>query len=409
MQGAQVAAELQELGAGHNITFADRETGKRFITERLGSVLLAAGSAGQLAGWWFMNKQPWPLRYRATEPSPLVESTLSALIADGSDLSWLPGIYEPETTAFGGTKAMDAAHDLFHQDSRHLLTYEPGPGRLGRRETAVLLLSSMMRAAGLDWFEQGDVWAKVADLRPAVAEPLNSEKATAHAPAMRKLMTIDAHSLCRPGGPLDGHTEWVAAFERAGTTLADLATHGGLTRGLRSIIAHHAIFHANRAGLHQDDQHAISHIAREVVMGASDSTASPTEATPETDSVSPVNTDTLTPHEANAERLRNALVDKIRESGYARTPAVEHALRNVERHLFVPDAPLEQAYANAPVNINAQRWIRRPREPGTPLVHYSRHRPTAAELPRPRRCMRARSWKAPRRVARPTHIGLAHE
>ncbi len=63
---------------------------------------------------------------------------------------WLPYIYESETDAFGGTEAMDVAHELFHQDSRHLLTYQPGPENLGRRETAVLLASAMMRASGLD-------------------------------------------------------------------------------------------------------------------------------------------------------------------------------------------------------------------------------------------------------------------
>ncbi len=335
----------------HNITFADRETGKRVIAEHLGPALLTAEDTGQLTGWWFMNKQPWPLRYRAAEPSSLVESLLSDLVDHGAVHSWLPGIYEPETTAFGGTKAMDAAHDLFHEDSRHLLTYQPGPGHLGRRETAVLLMSAMMRAAGLDWFEQGDVWAKVADLRPATAEPLTPAKAATQAPTMRKLMTTDAHSLCRPNGPLDGHTEWVTAFERTGATLAHFATTGGLTRGLRAVITHHMIFHANRAGLLRDDQHALSHIAREAVMGSSDNTASPTKATAETHSVSVVNTDTLTTPEADAERLRNALVDKIRASGYARTPAVETALRTVPRHLFVPDAPLEDAYANTPVTI----------------------------------------------------------
>ncbi|WP_240496353.1 thiopeptide-type bacteriocin biosynthesis protein, partial [Streptomyces torulosus] len=102
----------------HNITFIDRETGKRAISERLGPALLAAEADDELTGWWFMNKQPWPLRYRATEPSPLIESLLSDLVDDGTAAAWVPGIYEPETTAFGGTQAMDAAHDLFHADSR---------------------------------------------------------------------------------------------------------------------------------------------------------------------------------------------------------------------------------------------------------------------------------------------------
>lgn len=183
--------------------------------------------------------QPWPLRYLADKPSPAIESLLSDLIGDGVAVSCLPCVYEPETDAFGGPEAMDAAHELFHSDSRHLLTYQPSLMHLGRRETAVLLASAMMRGSGLDWFEQGDVWAKVAALRPA-ANPPQPERAAELAPAMRKLMTADAHSLCRPGGPLHAHEEWVTAFERAGATLADLAARGALTRGLRAVIARNA-------------------------------------------------------------------------------------------------------------------------------------------------------------------------
>ncbi|MGW4952146.1 methyltransferase, FxLD system [Streptomyces parvulus] len=333
----------------HNITFVDRESARRTIAERLGPALIAAEADGQLTGWWFMNKQPWPLRYLADQPSPSVESLLSDLIGDGVAVSCLPSIYEPETDAFGGPEAMDTAHELFHSDSRHLLTYQPSPMHLGRRETAVLLASAMMRGAGLDWFEQGDVWAKVAALRPTTAPP--PERAVELAPAMRKLMTADAHSLSRLGGPLHAHEEWVAAFERTGARLADLAARGTLTRGLRAVIAHHVIFHANRAGLLRDDQSALSHIAREAVMGTSDHTESPTEATADMDSVSAVKIDTITTPTADAERLRNALVDQLRADGHARTPAVETALRTVPRHVFVPEATLQDAYANAPVHI----------------------------------------------------------
>jgi protein-L-isoaspartate(D-aspartate) O-methyltransferase len=334
----------------HNITFADRESAQRAIVDRIAPVLLAAERDGQLTGWWFMNKHPWPVRYRADEPSPAVEALLSDLVQDGTAVSWRPYIYEPETDAFGGTEAMDVAHELFHQDSRHLLTYQPGPENLGRRETAVLLASAMMRAAGLDWFEQGDVWAKVAVLRPATGH-LSSERTAELAPAMRKLMTVDAHGLCRPSGPLAGHDAWVAAFEDAGAALASLANRGAPTRGLRAVIAQHVIFHSNRAGLLRDDQSAMSNIAREVVMGTSDNTASPAGATTGADSVSAVNTDTIATPTADAERLRNALVDQLHADGHARTLAVETALRTVPRHVFVPDAPLEDAYANAPVHI----------------------------------------------------------
>ncbi|MFJ9029031.1 methyltransferase, FxLD system [Streptomyces sp. NPDC102274] len=334
----------------HNITFVDREIARRTIAERLGPTLIKVQADGQLTDWWFMNKQPWPLRYLADKPSPAIESLLSDLVGDGVAVSCLPCVYEPETHTFGGPEAMDTAHELFHSDSRHLLTYQLSPMHLGRRETAVLLASVMMRGAGLDWFEQGDVWAKVAALRPATA-PQPPERAAELTPAMRKLMTADAYSLCCLGGPLHAHEEWVTAFERAGTTLAALAGRGALTRGLRAVIAHHVIFHANRAGLLRDDQSVLSNIAREVVMGTSDNTASPDEATAEIDSVSAVNTDTIATPTADAERLRNALVDQLRADGHARTPAVETALRTVPRHVFVPEASLEDAYANAPVHI----------------------------------------------------------
>ncbi|MGW2523966.1 methyltransferase, FxLD system [Streptomyces sp. NPDC001617] len=334
----------------YNITFTDREIGKRAIAERIGPTLRAAEGDGQLTGWWFMNKQPWPLRYRAPEPSPLVELLLSDLVDDGTAASCVRGIYESETDAFGGPQAMDAAHDLFHHDCRHLLIYQPRPGRLGGREMAVLLISVLMRAARLDWFEQGDVWAKAAALRPA-AHPLVLERATTLIPSMHKLMTVDAHGLCRPSGPLEGQVGWVAAFEQAGATLAHLAAGGHLTRGLRAVIAHHLIFHANRVGLPSGDQSTLFNIAREAVMGSSDNTAPSAAGTSETTSVGAVNTDTITTPDAEATRLRNALVDQIRTSGYARTAAVETALRTVPRHLFVPDASLEDAYANVPVNI----------------------------------------------------------
>lgn len=86
-------------------------------------------------------------------------------------------------------------------------------------------------------------------------------------------------------------------------------------------------------------------------MGTSDNTASPTEATTDAASVSTVNTDTITTPTADAERLRNTLVDQLRADGHARTSAVETALRTVPRHVFVPEASLEDAYANAPVHI----------------------------------------------------------
>jgi protein-L-isoaspartate(D-aspartate) O-methyltransferase len=65
--------------------------------------------------------------------------------------------------------------------------------------------------------------------------------------------------------------------------------------------------------------------------------------------VTRVSNDTI--EAASAEPLRHALVDQLIEQGCIRTGRVEEAMRAVRRHMFVPQAPLEKAYANATVDI----------------------------------------------------------
>ncbi|MFJ6140639.1 methyltransferase, FxLD system [Kitasatospora sp. NPDC092286] len=337
----------------HNIEFPDRETAQQVVADAIGPALLSAGTGGLLHGWWYLNKQPWPLRYLTDAAIPgVINDLLNTLAAQGRIVSWTPGIYEPETFAFGGDAAMDAAHALFHHDSRHLLTYAPSPtaGHLGRRETVILLFSAMMRAAGLDFYEQGDVWDKVAKLRPA-SDPRPSELPAEKVTAMRRLMTVNVRALCNPDGPLAGHDPWVTAFEQAGQTLAHLARRGALTRGLRAVLAHHLIFHANRAGLPVEDQSAMSALAREVVMGTSDNVASSPGAASERTSLDEVNSDTIEEIDTAAERLRNVLVDQVITEGRVHTPRIEAAMRTVPRHVFVPEVSLEEAYTNSTVDI----------------------------------------------------------
>lgn len=337
-----------------NIVFEGRDAASRVIADSLGPALVTAESSGFLRAWWYMNKQPWPLRYLPTGPGvAMIGELLDQLAADGAIVAWAPGIYEPETLAFGGDDAMDAAHALFHQDSRNLVIYGPpaAAGHLGRRETTVLLCSSMMRAASLDLFEQADVWAKVAALRPAAAQVAPC-RAAELVNAMRQLMACDTRQLCdRTGnGPLVGHETWVHAFEQAGQTLARLAHRGELTRGLRKVLAHHVIFHANRAGLCLEDQTELSALATEVVMGTGCKSAS--ESGVLSGSVRPVMTgDGRSGRDEVATRLRHKLVDEIVSSGLARAPGVDEALRTVPRHRFVPGASLEDAYANSTVSI----------------------------------------------------------
>jgi protein-L-isoaspartate(D-aspartate) O-methyltransferase len=255
----------------YNITFTSHGDGERVAAWHLLPALTAAQASGSLGQWWYIRKRPaWRLRYLAP-PGPGIGALLDHLTSQGEITSWTTGIYEPETTAFGGPDAMPAAHLLFHHDSRHILARvaaPPGTPALGKRETAVVLCSAMLRGAELDWYEQGDVWEKVARLR-AGAGALPAGRAAQLRPAMHRLLTISTSSLDgeqNSSAHTGGLSEWIGAFEQAGQALADLARTGALRRGVRSVLAHHVIFHANRAGLPVRDQSILATLAASTIF-----------------------------------------------------------------------------------------------------------------------------------------------
>ncbi|WBB82481.1 thiopeptide-type bacteriocin biosynthesis protein [Micromonospora sp. WMMD882] len=223
----------------------------------LSRVLPAAETDGLITAWWFMRKGPWRIRY------------LPATTHDGSDpvrrlltdtVTWTSDIYEPETHAFGGPDAMDAAHTLFHHDSRHLLTYlDAHP--TDRRERSLILCTALMRAAGLDLNEQGDVWARVAEHR---AEHLTWQPA----PSTWAAFTGKVRHLQL--GTARTTDDWQTAFDNAGTALRGLRETGKLTRGLRAVIAEHVIFHWNRIGIPATTQATLAQAANEAIFGSAE-------------------------------------------------------------------------------------------------------------------------------------------
>lgn len=280
------------------------------------------------------------LRLRTERPAADV---LDRLVADKLASGWTGGVYEPETEAFGGPDGMAVAHDLFCADSRAALEQTGIPGA---RERCVLLLSTMIRSAGLDPFEAGDVWAKIASLRPPVTPP-TGPALDQSVEAMRRLMNADAAR--RPDAE-PGWTERVAAFEDTGSQLRRLASEGRLTRGLRAVLAHHAIFAFNRAAVPADEQAATAWLGRQVAF--------PERGTADVFSRQPTSPDhnltrmesTLTSVNDPAE-LREALVNRFIDSGHLRTPDVIAAFRATERHRFLPGVDLQAAYANDAVPI----------------------------------------------------------
>ncbi|MEU6036119.1 methyltransferase, FxLD system [Actinomadura sp. NPDC047616] len=344
------------------IQFTDWPNAEMVAVEHLLPALVATHVGEELTRWSFVRKYPtWRLRHHTSDQrvSQRLDRVLDDLMSGGLIREWTPGIYEPETTAFGGTAGMDVAHTLFHHDSHHILRHlarrhtpgQRGTPSLGRRELAILLPSVAMRAARLDWYEQGDVWAKVAAQRPpeqprAERGPLSAGRLT---DAVRRLMTVDVGPSSSPitGGRLSHLAEWIAAFEQAGQQLADLNGRGRLERGLRAVLAHHLIFHWNRLGLAREDQGTLAALAKEVVMETEDNAVFPRRAGSRNTTVGAVSSNTIG---TSAEHLRTALVDQLMEQGRIRTARVREAMRTVPRHVFVPHAPLEKAYANTTVD-----------------------------------------------------------
>ncbi|RKS68112.1 protein-L-isoaspartate(D-aspartate) O-methyltransferase [Actinomadura pelletieri DSM 43383] len=340
---------------------------ERALAPRLGRHLYPAlvGAQGDdlLSLWWFLRKPfaagavadvpTWRLRFRSNGPDTTIGRLLDQLAKQDLIAGWTSVTYEPETAAFGGAAAMDAAHLLFHLDSHALLS--PARPALGAKETAVLLCSVLLRAAELDWHEQGDVWDKITVLR-GFAKPVGAVTADADrlAAAMGTLLTVDTRALTRPGQPLHGFGAWVDAFERAGQTLADLNRHGRLRqgRGLRGILAKHILFHFNRAGIPGTDQAVLADLATRTVFAPDRTLVSGPATAPTTRKVDEM---TTLSHQAplDAEALRNALVDRLAEQGAVTAPEIGDAFRTVPREAFLPGVPIDRAYFDGPVYTKA--------------------------------------------------------
>ncbi|WP_436789633.1 methyltransferase, FxLD system [Yinghuangia sp. YIM S10712] len=337
------------------IRFTDPASAEGTAAKHLGPLLEAATTTEQIGQWWFIRKHPyWRLRCQAHDSA--APSQILAALADAGHIEPpTRGIYEPETLAFGGEAAMDAAHTIFHHDSRHLLAYlAVAFPPLGRAETLVLLYSAMLRNARLDWFEQGDVWHRIAQLRPSKTPVTSPQLRT----AIRKLLIADTATAPHLVPP-----EWLAAFHAAGQTLAALASTGELKRGLRAVLAHHFIFAANRAGLPATTQANLAALAVDEIFHQPPQPAGrTTRRVPNPHHTREVHamTDTLRDNAPadKATTLRNALVDQLMTAGTVATPAVEEALRRVPRECFVPGTPLEHAYADDAVYTKEKNGVR---------------------------------------------------
>jgi protein-L-isoaspartate(D-aspartate) O-methyltransferase len=323
------------------------QAAEMMAVHHLRPLLADAERSDRLASWWFVRKaESWRVRFALAHDADeaataFADQIATTLYGQGAIRRHAYGAYEPEIEAFGGAGAMDIAHVLFHHDSRYVLDHL-ARHQDHRRELAVLLASHLLRAAGQDWYEQGDIWARLAAHRgaPGVLGP--SARTVV---AVQRLITAAADTY---GSPLHAEPAWRTAFDHAGKALADLNQHSALTRGLRAVLTHHLLFAFNRLGVSAEHQYLLATSASQVIFHQdprSDygSTDRPSLRRPTTvGAVTTDTTDILSPDPAD---LRAALVDHIRGRGTFRTPEVETAFLTVPRHLFLPGVDPQEAYS----------------------------------------------------------------
>ncbi|GAA1029137.1 MULTISPECIES: thiopeptide-type bacteriocin biosynthesis protein [Amycolatopsis] len=256
------------------IQFADWSTSEQVAADTIVPLLNQSEENGLVSNWWFMRKYPcWRLRLHPGTAGQVMRDHLAAALdqvaSDGRISRWWPGIYEAETAAFGGEEGMATAHGLFCEDSRAIMRLvRDGDVGLGRRELSLLLCNTLMRAAGLEWYEQGDTWDRVAHERP-LPEGVPVAKVTTMASDLKQLMVADTTPdgpLLGADGPLASATPWANAFRQAGRELGEAARTGTLSRGLRDVLSYAVIFHWNRLGLPARTQSILAWAARTAIL-----------------------------------------------------------------------------------------------------------------------------------------------
>ncbi|MET8411764.1 thiopeptide-type bacteriocin biosynthesis protein [Streptomyces sp. NPDC005195] len=252
--------------------FTDWANTDAIFTTHVLPLLREAEDAGTIDGWWYTRKHPcWRLRLHLQPTTGLklsLNDGFDQLVAHAHLQRWWPGIYEPETVAFGGPSSMTAAHRLFVVDSRQAQQLRHrGDLGVGPRELSVLLCTIMMRAAGLEWYEQGDVWHRVitTEHRSALSD-VPADRLNAGAQEIRPLLLADSDELMCAGGPLEPVAEWAAAYHRTGQALSDAVQSGTLDRGLRQVLSYHVLFHWNRIGLSLRGQSMLAWAARAATL-----------------------------------------------------------------------------------------------------------------------------------------------
>ena len=211
-----------------------------------------------ISQWWWLNK--WDplgpaLRVRIQTPTASARETthllLSCLEKRGLEAT-LPR-YEPELLLFGGHDGIEIAHRLFAIDSMFLVSWlrstEARNLPVVPPGLSFALVMHLARGAGLDLFEQWDLFDRLAAKRTAGPEQNATEASCIR--IVKQLLAAPAESLL----PIFSDPLRVLVkkhldnLQNVGMQIAQAYFGGRLDCGLREFLVPVVLFHWNRIGL----------------------------------------------------------------------------------------------------------------------------------------------------------------
>lgn len=256
-----------------NIEFTNYANAERAFRTHL----LPGLRTGPVAEWWFVRKHPcWRLRIHpgpdATTGAAIehIAEALDHMVTREAAECWSTHLYEAEIIAFGGLDGMAVSHTLFHTDSLGVLDYfqHLSCGTRGlpdAKVTSLLIITQLLRSAGLEWGEQGDVWGQVEEKRQ-MPNSVAPDQVRGTVETLRRLLMTDANPALH-NGRLSPLLAWATGIQCGGRALAEAAREGRLHLGLRGILARHILFHWNRMGFTGRQQAIWARAAREATLG----------------------------------------------------------------------------------------------------------------------------------------------
>lgn len=267
-----VAAGLAALAARDDAaTWVQRGVGlpddperRRVLYGRVAALVRDRLADGTARNAFFLHKPPGlRLRLQRAAAGGDLDDVVDRALTSWQDAGLVGtvehGVYEPESTLFGGPRSMEFVHALFTVDSLVWLDRHAGPRGADASPAwlvSLAALRSVLTGLEITGWEDLGVWAEVRDR--AGRRLADDDRATyaGSADAVRDVWTrrdlipllLDATAATavaeHEAALLDGARRWLAGY----------FTRPGVAVGPRAAVAMYVVFHWNRGGLTPTEQ-----------------------------------------------------------------------------------------------------------------------------------------------------------